>query len=80
MFHESVVLFGCTFRERLKPVCVVCHSHFNRPLFHALCYHICGRDVEGSAVVKCLHVLLVGAEREILAHLLLRKDILAVVF
>ena len=80
VFDKSIVFFGSTFCEWLKPVCVVCHSHFNSPLFHALSYHICRRNVKRSAIVQRLHILLIGAEREIFAHLLLRKYIFAVVF
>ena len=77
MFDKSVVLFGCTLCERLKPVGVVRHSQVHCPALHALGHLVGDGDVEGSALVNDFAHLVVGIGREILVHLLLIENVLS---
>ena len=77
MFYESIVLLGCTLRQRLKPVGIVCHAIIVSPLLHAFSHCIGYVTVETNAIVDDINHLVVNSTVKILIHLLTCENFLA---
>ena len=76
MFHKSIVLFGSTFGQRMKPVRIVGRPHFNRPFLHT-CGNLIGyAAVQRSSVVNHIRQFGIHLARQIAEHLLLVEYIL----
>ena len=76
VFHKSIVLFGSTFGQRMKPVRIVGRPHFNRPFLHT-CGNLVGyAAVQRSSVVNHIRQFGIHLARQIAEHLLLVEYIL----
>ena len=79
VLHESVVLLGSAFGERLKPVCTMSGTHLDGPLLHTLGDEVGSWEIKRSATIEGCAIALIGFEREILAHLLVVEHVLGIV-
>ena len=76
VLDEGVVLLGRSFRQRLEPVCIVCHSILGSPLLHALSHNIGNLTIKARPIVHHIYHCLIDVLRQILVHLLTVKDLL----
>ena len=80
MFYKSIVLFGGTFRQRLKPVCIMCNPQFAGPTFHTGCYFISNVPVHRSSIVHSIHQTGVNGTGQILEHLFTVEHVFTKIF
>ena len=75
MLHESVMLLGCTFGERLEPVGIVCDSVLDSPGLDTFSHFVGYGTVERCSVINDVTHLFIYLRRKVLTHFLFVEDI-----